>query len=259
MLREIALDRHLRGSLRAEALGSLSGHPDLSLLTLLDDPDPSVRLETARALRAIRTDRAVMTAARKRLEEIEGGPNERRLKSQLEFLVSPDAVSRPETVREWQRLLAEGGDPEAGRRVFFSANATCSTCHISEGRGVRPGGGGTAGFTAMHIGPEVSVIGRTADRDAIVHSIVKPSDAIAPEYQGWFVSMKNGELHTGRNIDQARDAIQLIMLDGHEHDFPREQIASWGAMESSVMPDGIPQAMALEEFRDLVAYLESLR
>ncbi len=259
VLREIALDRHAPASLRAEALASLSGHPDPSLLPLLDDPDPSVGLETARALRAMRTDQAVMAAARKKFEEIRGNPNERRLKSQLEFLVAPDGVSRPETVREWQRLLAEGGDPDAGRRVFFSAHAACSTCHISEGRGVRPGGGGGAGFTAMHIGPEVSVIGRTADRDAIVHSIVKPSDYIAPEYQGWFVRMKNGELHTGRNIDQARNAIQLIMLDGHEHDFPREQIASWGAMENSLMPDGLPQGMALEEFRDLVAYLESLR
>jgi putative heme-binding domain-containing protein len=71
--------------------------------------------------------------------------------------------------------------------------------------------------------------------------------------------MKNDEMHTGREIDQEEEGIQLIMLDGHERDFPRDEIASWGAMETSLMPDGLPEGMAMEEFRDLVAYLESLR
>ena len=111
----------------------------------------------------------------------------------------------------------------------------------------------------MPLGPELSVVGRTANRDALIHSIVQPADYIAPEYQGWFVKMKNGQVHTGREIDQANNAIQLIMLDGHEHDFPSEEIASWGALENSLMPDHLPLGMAVEEFRDLVSYLESLK
>jgi hypothetical protein len=49
------------------------------------------------------------------------------------------------------------------------------------------------------------------------------------------------------------------MLDVHERDFPRDEIKAWGAMETSLMPEGLEQGMAVEEFRDLVAYLESLR
>jgi putative membrane-bound dehydrogenase-like protein len=259
VLREIAMDRRSPAAMRVEALASLAAHSDASLLPLLNDPDPEVRLETARTLRAIRTNPTVKAAATKKLEAIRDDSKERKLKSQLEFLLAPEEVSRPATVRGWQQLLATGGDPEAGRRVFFSANSACSACHISEGRGVKLGTAGGAGFIALSIGPDLSVIGRTADRDAMIHSIVRPSDSIAPEYQGWFVKMKSGEMHTGREIDQEDGAIQLIMLDGHEHDFSEQEIAGWGAMENSLMPDGLAEGLAVEEFRDLVAYLESLR
>ncbi|MDO8543569.1 MAG: c-type cytochrome [Opitutaceae bacterium] len=259
VLREIALNANQPASLRAEALAALAGKPDLGLVSLLDDREPAVRLEAARTLRALRTDPAVLAAAARKLATIEGDPREVRFRSQLQFLIAPEKISRPGTVEGWQQLLARGGNPEAGRRVFFSANVGCVACHVSEGRGVRLGAGQTAGFIAMALGPELSVIGRTANRDALIHSVVKPSDYIAPEYQGWFVKMKNGEMHTGREIDQAARSIQLIILDGHEHDFPRAEIASWGALEDSLMPPELPLALAIEEFRDLVAYLESLR
>ena len=89
--------------------------------------------------------------------------------------------------------------------------------------------------------------------------MARPSNDIAPEYQGWFVRLNNGETHIGREIDQAQSSIQLIMLDGHERDFPRTDIEAWGAMEHSLMPEGLPQTMAIEELRDLVAFLQSLK
>ncbi len=49
------------------------------------------------------------------------------------------------------------------------------------------------------------------------------------------------------------------MLDGHEHDFPRKDVESWGAMKLSLMPEGLQKALAVEEFRDLIAYLHSLK
>jgi len=49
------------------------------------------------------------------------------------------------------------------------------------------------------------------------------------------------------------------MPDGHEHNYPQADLGSWVAMERSLMPDGLPQSMAAEEFRDLIAYLSSLK
>ena len=110
----------------------------------------------------------------------------------------------------------------------------------------------------MPFGPDLSVIGRTANRRQLIESIVEPSNSIAPEMQGWVVTKKSGEVLTGRQIDQ-EEHIQLIMTDGKEHNIPREEIASWGAMDISFMPTGLPDGMAIEEFRDLLAYLESLK
>ena len=259
LLLEIAKDRTQSPALRAEAITSLAGKPDASLVGLLDDPDPSVQLEAARSLRKLMGTSAVRDAVAKRLQGMADNANASRMRSQLEFLLTPQKVSRPNAVAEWQELLREGGDPEAGRRVFFSANSQCLTCHSLDGRGIKLGSGSASGFIAMPFGPDLSVIARTADRDSIIHSIVKPSDNIAPEYQGWFVVMQNGTMTTGREIDQERNAIQLITLDGREHDFPRKDVQTWGAMANSLMPEDLPDSMAIEEFRDLITFLTTLK
>ena len=257
LLLDIARDRTQTTLARCEAIASLAGKPDLSLVTLLDDPEPNVRLEAARSLRALSGNEKVQVAARRKLEGIAGDKSEAKLKSQLEFLLAPQQVSRPSSLAEWQTLLADGGDPVAGQRVFFSVNNQCITCHSLGGRGIKLGSGYATGFIAMPFGPDLSVIARTADRDAIIHSIVRPSDNIAPEYQGWFVQMLDGTVATGREIDQESDGIQLIMLDGREQDFPHEDIESWGAMSNSLMPDNLPHTMSIEELRDLVAFLST--
>lgn len=259
ILRQIAHDRTCQPRDRAEAITALAGNPDASLVALLDDPDPKIRLEVARSLRRLAHHTEVQEAARRKLASISHGESDLRMRSQLEFLVAPQKISRPSSLRGWQTLLAEGGDPAAGERVFFSANSACVKCHSVDGRGVHLGSGSTAGFIAMPFGPDLSVIARKANRETLVQAIVRPSDLIAPEYQGWFVETKDGKIISGREIDQERRSIQLITLDGHEHDFLREDVESWGAQRQSLMPEDLPSSMAIEEFRDLVAYLDSLK
>ena len=140
-----------------------------------------------------------------------------KLVNQLEFVLGSES-GRPDSVEGWQKLLASGGDVEAGRRVFFSSNSACNTCHVAEGRGGVLG----TGFSTMPFGPDLSVIGRTANRQQIIESIVAPSRNIAPEMQGWMVRKKSGEVLTGRQIDQEARNIQLILLDGKEHNIPRD-------------------------------------
>jgi len=255
----IAKDRRQSSAMRTEALASLAGKPDVSLVSLLDDSDPMVRLEAARTLRQLRANSTVREAAQRKLAEIGVDEGESRLQNQLAFLLAPEQTSPSGGLGHWQAYLAVGGDSDAGRRVFFSENSACITCHAIDGRGIQLGSGSGTGFIAMPFGPDLTVIGRTAKRDAIIQSIVTPSHSIAPEYQGWFVTMKNGETIFGREIDQETNAIQLITLDGQEHNFLRTEVESWGAMERSLMPDGLPQSMAAEEFRDLIAYLSSLK
>jgi putative heme-binding domain-containing protein len=253
-LRAVAHDSAQPPAARAEALMGLASRADDSLVPLLDDSVPAVRLEAARALRGAVKQPAVRAAVARKLQAIRGDAASEKLAAQLQFALGTEPA-RPDGVEGWQKLLASGGDVEAGRRVFFSANSACNTCHVAEGRGGVLG----SGFSTMPFGPDLSVIGRTANRRQIIESIVAPSMNIAPEMQGWMVRKKSGEVLTGRQIDQEARNIQLILLDGKEHNIPREEIASWGAMDVSLMPTGLPSGMSKEEFRDLVAYLESLK
>ena len=111
----------------------------------------------------------------------------------------------------------------------------------------------------MPYGPDLSAVGRTANRNQLVRSIVRPADEIVPEYQGWEVRTTSGQVHTGLQIDQPGNAITLIGLDGQTISIPRATVASWGAMAGSLMLEGQHLAMSTDEFRDLVAYLESLK
>jgi putative heme-binding domain-containing protein len=254
-VRRVAFDRGQTAAARTEAVLLLAHHADGSLLPLLDDPVETVRVEAARSLRTAARDSSVRVALDRKLAALRRDEANERIVNQLEFLQGAESVARPTTVEGWQTLLAGGGDVDAGRRVFFSTNSACNACHVAEGRGGVLG----TGFSTMPFGPDLSVIGRTATRQQLIESIVAPSSDIAPEMQGWMVRKKSGEVLTGRQIDQAVRHIQLIMIDGKEHDIPREEIASWGAMETSLMPVGLPAGMAIEEFRDLVAYLQSLK
>jgi putative membrane-bound dehydrogenase-like protein len=253
-LRAIARDTQQPSTSRAEALVGLASRADDSLVPLLDDPAPAVRLEAARALRGTAKEPAVRAALLEKFQAIRGDAASAKLVNQLEFVLGSES-GRPDGVEGWQKLLGSGGDVEAGRRVFFSSNSACNGCHVAEGRGGVLG----TGFSTMPFGPDLSVIGRTANRQQIIESVVAPSRNVAPEMQGWMVRKKSGEVLTGRQIDQEARNIQLILLDGKEHNIPRDEIASWGAMDVSLMPVGLPSGMSKEEFRDLVAYLESLK
>jgi hypothetical protein len=89
--------------------------------------------------------------------------------------------------------------------------------------------------------------------------VLGPFDTKGREHAFVVVRKKSGEVLTGRQIDQAVRHIQLIMIDAKEHDIPPRGNRVLGAMETSLMPVGLPAGMAVEEFRDLVAYLQSLK
>lgn len=153
----------------------------------------------------------------------------------------------PDAAQAWVALLASGGDREAGERVFFATTSTCSQCHRIDGRG-------------GNVGPDLSVIARTANREQIIRSIVAPSESIAPQFQGWEAKTKSGEVITGLQGHLRTDGgATILMFDGKERRLRGEEIASFRAMQESVMPEGLAALFSVEEFRDLVAYLDSLR
>ena len=90
-------------------------------------------------------------------------------------------------------LLAQPGDAESGRRLFFSpVGPRCSVCHQFDGRG------GT-------IGPDLTNIGRIDSRERIIASILQPSREIAPHFQPWMLTTKDGKTLSGLRLAKGGD------------------------------------------------------
>lgn len=242
----IALDPDEPPVLRAEAaLAMMSLDPQRlpRLLPLLDDADESLRVQAARALRLSAGDPDVRAAMEKKLAALRDDP---ALRQQLGHALRGPAPDRPATLEAWQSALATGGDAAAGQRVFYSPQTGCSSCHEIAGRGARAG-------------PRLTAIARTSGRARLIHSILRPSDEIAPQFQGWTIETKDGDIVTGLQGHRRANGVTIELLDGTAKSVPNAQIESFGAMEQSLMPPGLEAAMTIEEFRDLFAYLESLR
>lgn len=161
-------------------------------------------------------------------------------------LTRGDDSARPQSVDGWARLLEHGGSAARGRRIFRSPQAGCAKCHVAEERGLAFG----PAFTATNPPPA---------RTALVTAIVEPSASIAPGFQTFLVETSDGASHVGMNLTRGPDgSVTLETAAGRRLTLARGDVASATPVAASVMPDGLAEILAIEDFRDLLAYLESL-
>jgi putative membrane-bound dehydrogenase-like protein len=233
--------------LRAEALLWLGLRSDASadtIASLLDDAEPDVRLEAARALRA----RHLPAGAAARVQAMYDEAAARRdeaLRDQLALVLDPDvSTPRPSSDDGWHAALATGGDPMRGRRVFYSAQATCAACHAIDRRG------GT-------LGPDLSNAGLSKSRRQLVDAILQPSAEISPEWQGWFIRETSGTMHVGRQIDVRDTIVDLYTQSDDFISVPLADIDAYGMVETSLMPEGLESQLTVHDMRDLIAFLAS--
>lgn len=221
LLAEVCLNPQRSAALRCEALLALGQHgPEEAglLKSLMSDPVEDVAIEAAR------TQRAWSNAA----------PQDG---------ITDVNHTRPTASEQWHQRLATGGSPSRGRRVFLSRRATCSKCHTIEGRN-------------RTLGPALGSVGESKTRRQIVEAILNPSDEFPPQYQAWVVVTTDGKTHRGLQLDhKARGAIELITENGTKRRFEADEIETYRASPTSLMPDGLEQMLTIDELLDLVAFL----
>jgi putative heme-binding domain-containing protein len=152
--------------------------------------------------------------------------------------------ARPSSDEEWLAAVNEAGDPLKGRMVFQLPNTQCTRCHQVDGWG-------------SDFGPDLSNVGISKSEEQLVESILEPSAAISPEWQGWYVKDEKGQTHYGRQIDVGYNSAELLMPSGAFVRYQNPQ--GYGVAPSSLMPDGLENMMTAQEFNHLIAYLKSLR
>ena len=147
---------------------------------------------------------------------------------------------------ERYRPLLEGGDVDRGRAVFFGKSAGCSACHR-----VGPDGG--------RVGPDLTRVGAIRSGGDLLESILLPSSTFAQGYENFALRLADGTTATGVIARRTDDLLVLRDAAGAERQMPRRDVRDMKRSPVSVMPEGLERAMTEQEFRDLLAYLRSLK
>lgn len=236
---------------RGEALLVLTRQPvDVSakVIPLLQDPDIDIQIEAARYLRTRLSSDSVRQALQQKHASL-NKENQEPLRQQIALALSHETADgsvsgHPSSLEDWQAVLDTGGDSQRGRRVFYSVQSNCSLCHSVEGRG-------------GDLGPDLTNVGLSKTRSQLVHAILRPSQEINPEWQGWYIKLKNGQVHQGRQIDVGGNAIDLYTQAEGFTTFDKEDIEEYGMIEKSLMPEGLEAQLTADDLRDLITFLES--
>jgi putative membrane-bound dehydrogenase-like protein len=136
-------------------------------------------------------------------------------------------------------LLAKGkGDAKAGKELF---TVVCATCHTLFGEGAK-------------IGPELTGYERD-NMDFMLPAIIDPSLGIREEYTVFNVNTKDGQTITGFLEENTPQSITVKDPTGNKIKLALEQVKSLEASHTSLMPEGLIDALNEEQIRDLFAYL----
>jgi putative heme-binding domain-containing protein len=244
---EISLDVNNAEAVRAEALAGLAKQPferGELLIPLLGAEEENIKIETARLLRAKISNPQV----RKEFQNFVNNPNSSEgFQQQIQLGLGQELQKRPNISddKAWASLLDGAGDPERGRRVFFSTTSLCSTCHKMEGRG-------------GDLGPDLSNVGKSKDRNQLIISLLDPSAEMSPEWQGWYIKLKDGTVEQGRQIDVGNDQIKLYTQSRGFIEVDKKDIEDYGMVQESLMPNGLEQRLTDQDLRDLLTFLERL-
>lgn len=143
--------------------------------------------------------------------------------------------------------LRQDGNAERGRDLFLSNPKTaCFQCHRIDNRH------DTAG-------PNLAAVGDKFPRRELIQAILAPSSSIAVGYGATLVETKDGESIQGVVQQSTAETLELRLVEGQLRRIPKSEIVSQNALPTSLMPEGLETGLTLQEFADLIAFLESLR
>jgi putative heme-binding domain-containing protein len=145
--------------------------------------------------------------------------------------------------------LDHAGDARKGQQLFAATTnggIGCATCHVVNGAG------GT-------VGPDLSGVGAKYSRRDLAESVLYPSKAVREGYQQVIVRTKSGQTYAGPVKAETAEVVTLQEADGTLRHVPRPDVDVRKDTGLSPMPEGLHAGLSLQQFADLVSYLESLK
>ena len=160
-----------------------------------------------------------------------------------------DTSQKVLTLREQYSQFAASGNGNIinGQKIFEDKEKTnCKSCHKVNNEG-------------GSVGPDLSTIGDTYNKEYLINTLLEPSANIPPGYSTTIIVTTEGVMHTGILKSVSAEEIQLSSTNGSIVKISVDEIDHRRASQVSVMPEGIEDLISKREFLDLITYLQNLR
>lgn len=157
------------------------------------------------------------------------------------FKSDPDVNKKVQTILK----TLPSGDPVRGLELYHSSKANCGGCH-------------QMGYLGGKIGPELSKIGRSRTREALLEAILFPNERIEQGFQATQVLTIDGRIVNG--IPSARPSdqnLELRVSADQVVSIPLEEIEEARPSDISIMPGGMLELLSQQELADLLSLLEA--
>jgi len=147
------------------------------------------------------------------------------------------------SIDDWMTRLP-AGDAARGYQVFRSSKAACSGCH-------------QVGYIGGRLGPELSKIGKSRTRRDLVEAIVFPNFRMAQGFYSTRILTSDGQVFNGLLSNQSASHVELLCGVDKVCKILKNEIEEQIESNVSVMPSGLEQQISIDDFADLLAFLES--
>jgi len=158
------------------------------------------------------------------------------------LLTPAEAKALAEKFQRFHSLAAKSGEAARGKVIF---NNVCVSCHSVAGQGGQ-------------IGPVLNGAGALGV-EALLRNILTPNAAMEPGYRAFRVELKDGDVLDGIRVSEDRDAIVLRRQNVEDTRIPQSEVRRAAFTKTSMMPEGLLDALKPEEVTDLFAYLKTLK
>ena len=165
-----------------------------------------------------------------------------KLRGAVETLSKPPA----DVEAKLDELLGKlkSGDAARGFQVFRGTKAACSACH-------------RIGYVGGTIGPELTRIGATRSRRALLEAIVFPNARLEQSYTPVRILTSDGLVLNGLIARETGDQIELVTGANQRVTIAASDIEQRLPSQVSIMPAGLEQQLSLDDLADLLTLLES--
>jgi len=144
------------------------------------------------------------------------------------------------------------GNADHGKQLFYG-DANCSLCHAVEGKGGR-------------VGPELTAVGGSRTREAIIDSVRNPSRRLAwglteatkefpQEYETITVVTSDGKEIKGVALNEDNFSVQMMDASEQIYLLEKDKLRSFKKSRESMMPVYKPDLLSDKDLGDIVAYL----